>query len=76
MTNAADSQGRLLLQTRVRCSYNPHVQSHASKSVRTLKIPPELRRCVKVEVDVLGSSPNKPTVSVDVKQLLDDHHNF
>ena len=28
----------------------------------------ELRSCVKVEVDVLGSVPNKPTVSVDVKQ--------
>ena len=28
----------------------------------------ELRSCVKVEVDVLGSCPNKPTVSVDVKQ--------
>ena len=29
---------------------------------------PELRSCVKVEVDVLGSRPNKPTVSVHVKQ--------
>ena len=29
----------------------------------------ELRSCVKVEVDVLGSPvPNKPTVSVDAKQ--------
>ena len=28
----------------------------------------ELRSCVKVEVDVLGSRHNKPTVSVDVKQ--------
>ena len=28
----------------------------------------ELRSCVKVEVDVLGSRPYKPTVSVDVKQ--------
>ena len=28
----------------------------------------ELRSCVKVEVAVLGSRPNKPTVSVDVKQ--------
>ena len=27
-----------------------------------------LRSCVKVEVDVLGSRPYKPTVSVDVKQ--------
>ena len=29
---------------------------------------PELRSCVKVEVAVLGSRPNKPTVSVHVKQ--------
>ena len=28
----------------------------------------ELRNCVEVEVAVLGSAPNKPTVSVDVKQ--------
>ena len=28
----------------------------------------ELRSCVKVEAAVLGSVPNKPTVSVDVKQ--------
>ena len=28
----------------------------------------EVRSCVTVEVDVLGSVPNKPTVSVDVKQ--------
>ena len=27
----------------------------------------ELRSCVKVEVAVLGSVPNKPTVSVDAK---------
>ena len=35
----------------------------------------ELRRCVKVEVAVLGSPvPNKPTVSVDVKQHSTDEH--
>ena len=28
----------------------------------------DLRNCVEVEVAVLGSAPNKPTVSVDVKQ--------
>ena len=28
----------------------------------------EFRTCVKVKVDVLGPVPNKPTVSVDVKQ--------
>ena len=28
----------------------------------------KLRNCVKVEVAVLGPVPNKPTVSVDVKQ--------
>ena len=34
----------------------------------------ELRSCVKVEVDVLGSPiPNKPTVSVDVKQHFNLH---
>ena len=27
---------------------------------------------MKVEVDVLGSCPNKPTVSVDVKQQVHD----
>ena len=35
----------------------------------------ELRSCVKVEVDVLGvlDVPNKPTVSVDVKQHFNQH---
>ena len=28
----------------------------------------QLRSCVKVEMDVLVPVPNKPTVSVDVKQ--------
>ena len=38
----------------------------------------ELRSCVKVEVDVLSSSapvqPNKPTVSVDVKQHFNNQY--
>ena len=37
----------------------------------------ELRSCVKVEVDVLGSPvPNKPTVSVDVKQHFNKPHYY
>ena len=32
-------------------------------------------RCVKVEVDVLGSRHNKPTVSVDVKQHFNNNNN-
>ena len=36
----------------------------------------ELRSCVKVEVDVLGSPvPNKPTVSVDAKQHFNNNNN-
>ena len=36
---------------------------------------PELRTCVKVEVDVLGSVPKIPTVSVDVKQHFNQSTN-
>ena len=36
----------------------------------------ELRGCVKVEVDILAPVPNKHTVSVDVKQHFNHHHNY
>ena len=39
------SQSQLSVQTLLRCPYSPRVQSHASTSVRTLKIPKRWQPC-------------------------------
>ena len=43
-------------------------QRRIKVSLKALCDTSEVRSCVKVEVAVRGSVPNKPTVSVDVKQ--------
>ena len=54
----------------------PTVSVDVKHHVYILGAVSELRSCVKIEMDVLGSRPklDKPTVSVDVKQHFNKQH--
>ena len=64
----------LSVQTLLQCPYSPRVQSHASASVRTLRIPNTGSHTGAQELCQSRGGrpglpvPNKPTVSADVKQ--------